>query len=219
VRGLGPRAVATCSIGDVCQRESLEVLTHVVTGLFPDRKENALPFMVAGAVLMRFAEVAKSDRSVDCRNDLAQSDVFGRACEGVPASDTALGLHEPSALQGEQDLFQVRLGESCSFGDVLDGSRTRIVGVQSQRQQGSTGIVASGGHSHVFIVGAMVPDRRGRAVKNLEWRMESRQSIRDSGNSRLREIAILAIRDYGKSRFWQSEMARQWQSSIMARWK
>jgi len=134
VRGLGPGAVAAGCIGDICERKSLEVLAHVIAGLFPDRKENTLPLMVAGAILMWFTEIAECDGSIDRRNDLAQPNVLRCARKGVPATDATFGPHESSAFQSEKDLFQVGLGKSRPFGDVLDRSRTWIVGVQSQRQ-------------------------------------------------------------------------------------
>jgi hypothetical protein len=49
----------------------------------------------------------------------------------------------------------------------------------------------------------MVPNRSGREVKNLEWRVGSIPAIRDSGNSRFRQFAIPAVRDSGSSRFRQ----------------
>jgi len=179
VRGLGPWTVATSRIGHVRQRKTFEVLTHVISGLLPDGKEYALPFMVTGAVLVRLTEVSESDRSVDRRNDLAQPDVLWCACEGVTAADTALGLHETGAFQSEEDLLQVGLRESCSFGDVLDRGRARIVGVKCQRQQRSTGIVTSGGHSHAFIVRASIPNRGRRGRKNLRSRICSKLHVRD----------------------------------------
>ena len=68
--------------------------------------------------------------------------------EDVAASDPAFGADETGPFEGEQDLLEVGLGEAGAFGDVAHRRRTLLVGVQCQRQQGSTRVVTSGGDAH-----------------------------------------------------------------------
>ena len=81
----------------------------------------------------------------------------GGAGEHVAAADAALGAHQPGALQGEQDLLEVGLGEAGALGDVADRCRARLVGVQGERQQRPAGIVTSGRHSHGSMLRAGPP--------------------------------------------------------------
>ena len=59
----------------------------------------------------------------------------GGAGQHVAAADAPLGAHEPGALEGEQDLLQVGLGEAGALGDVAHRRGARLVGVQRERQQ------------------------------------------------------------------------------------
>ena len=129
-------------VGDGRQRVAVEMVAHMSAGLLPDREQHALTLVVAGAILMRLAEVAERDRAVDGRDDRGQSNLLGWTVEDVAAAHPALGPHEPSAFQGEQDLFEVRLGESGAFGNVAH-RRGRLVPAQRERQQGPTGVVAA----------------------------------------------------------------------------
>lgn len=131
------------------------MVAHVVPGLFPDGQEDALPLMVAGSVLVGFAEITESDGPVDGRDDLGETNVARWTSQGVAAADPALGTDQTGALEGQEDLFEIGLGEAGAFGDVLHRSRSRISRVQSQRQKGATGIVPSGRHSHNVIVGTL----------------------------------------------------------------
>ena len=65
----------------------------------------------------------------------------GRAGQHVAAADAPLGAHQPGALEGEQDLLQVRLGEAGALGDVAHRRRPVGVGVEGQRQQRPAGVV------------------------------------------------------------------------------
>ncbi len=126
----------------------------MLAGLVPDRQQHALALVVAGAVLVGLAEVAERDRAVDGRHDLRQPDLLRRAGEHVAAADAALGAHQPGALQRQQDLLQVRLGQAGALGDVADRRRPAVVGVERERQQGPTGVVTSCRHLHAVIVGS-----------------------------------------------------------------
>ena len=86
------------------------MLAHHFAGFFPDRQEHALAFVIAGAVLMRLAKIAERDRTVNCRQDLGQSDLGGWPCQNVATAHATLGTHEPGPLECEEDLFEVWLG-------------------------------------------------------------------------------------------------------------
>ena len=89
-------------------------------------EQHALALVVAGPVLVGFAEVAGVDRPVDGGDDLGQGDGLGGPGEHVAAPDASLGAHEAHALQAEQDLLEVGLGESGALGEVAHrGGRLR----------------------------------------------------------------------------------------------
>ena len=83
------------------------------------------------------------------------------AGEHVAAADAALRPHEPGALEGEQDLLEVGLGEAGALGDVAHRGRALLVGVQRQREQRPAGVVTSGRDLH----GAIVRRRIGRPAR------------------------------------------------------
>ena len=78
------------------------MVTHVLTGLFPDRQQDALSLVITGPVGMRFAEVAEGDRTVDGRDDLGQTNVVRRTGQGVPAADTTLGPTSPAPFSARR---------------------------------------------------------------------------------------------------------------------
>jgi hypothetical protein len=94
------------------------MVTHVLTNFGPHTQENALPFVIAGPVTVRFAKVAGHDWPIDCGHDFSQCDGFGIASQNVATPDTTLGADEADAFQSEQDLFEVGLGESGAFSEV-----------------------------------------------------------------------------------------------------
>ena len=75
----------------------------------------------------------------------------GGAGQHVAAADAALGAHQPGALEGEQDLLEVRLGQAGALGDVAHRRRSRLVGVQGERQQRPAGVVTSGRDPHAHL--------------------------------------------------------------------
>ena len=140
----------------------------MLADLVPHREEHALALVVAGPVLVGLAEVADRDRTVDGGDDLGQADLLGRAGEHVAAPDPALGAHQPGALEREQDLLEVGLGEPGALGDVAHRRGPGLVGVQGERQQRPAGVVAPGRHPH----GAMLrADRRPStsALRPARW--------------------------------------------------
>jgi hypothetical protein len=52
--------------------ERVQVRPHVVTDFRPDRKQDALAFMVASSARMRFTEVTDNDGPIDGGDDLAE---------------------------------------------------------------------------------------------------------------------------------------------------
>ena len=111
--GASPRAASATDC-----RVKPRAAAHLLAGRLPDRQQHALALVVAGAVLVRLAEVAEADRAVDRGEDLAEADLRRAAGEHVAAADAALRPHQPGALQRQQDLLEVRLGDAGALGDV-----------------------------------------------------------------------------------------------------
>src|SRR5690606_13954970 len=87
-------------------------------------------------------EVPGPDRPVDRGDDLGERDLRRLAGEHVAAADPALGPHEPRALQREEDLLEVGLGEARALRDVPHRGGA-VVAVQRQRQQRPARVVTS----------------------------------------------------------------------------
>ena len=100
-------------------------------GLVPDAEQHALTLVVTGAVLVRLAEVAERDRAVDGRHDVGEQDLLGRTRQDVAAADAALRADETGALEGEQDLLEIRLRQGGAIGDVANRRRSGV-GVQRE---------------------------------------------------------------------------------------
>jgi hypothetical protein len=132
----------------VRQRERLEMPAHVLPDVRPHGEQHALALVITGPVLMGFAEIAGDDRAFHRADDLTEGDVLGMPGQHVAASDPALRANQARALEGQEDLLQVRLGESGALGNVSHRGRLRLAGVQRQRQQRSTGVVAPGRNLH-----------------------------------------------------------------------
>ena len=111
-----PRAI----VDDVGEGDGLEEAAHVLADVGPDREQHALALVVAGAVGVGLAEVAGHDRAVDGADDLGEADLLRVAGQDVAAADAPLRAHQTGALEGEEDLLEVRLGEARALGDVAD---------------------------------------------------------------------------------------------------
>ena len=141
------------------------MLAHVLAHVGPHRQEHALALVVAGAVLVGLAEVADRDRSVDRADDLAEGDGPRLASEHVAAAHAPLGPDEAGTLQREEDLLEVRLGQSGALGDVADRRRTGLLAVEREGQQRPAGVVPPRRHlDHTATVGAV---RLGTAVPEV----------------------------------------------------
>ena len=104
--------------------------------------------MIAGAVTVRLTKVAGHNWSVDGGDNLGQSDAAGVFGQNVATTDAPLRANEAYALQAEQNLFEVGLGESSALGEVTDRNRVVEVVTEREAQQRSAGVVTSGRHLH-----------------------------------------------------------------------
>ena len=118
VRRAGPRRTSSGGLGDSRKAVRIELGAHAQPDGIPDRKQHALAFVVASSVLVRLAEVAKCDGTVDGSHDHADRYLGGVAGHHVAAADTAFGTNESGTLEGEQDLLQVGLGQACPLCNV-----------------------------------------------------------------------------------------------------
>ena len=119
----------------------------------PHGQEDALPFVVAGAVGMGLAEVAGGDGPVHGGDDLGQADLLGQAGQDVATADAPFRAHQAGPLEGEEDLLEIGLGESGPLRDVPH--RGGVLGsVQGERKQGAAGVVATGRDSHALMLPA-----------------------------------------------------------------
>ncbi len=145
----------------VCDRERIEMSAHVLTDLLPDAEQDALALVLTRPVLVRASEISRRDRTVDSGDDLPKRYLRRRPREHVPAPDAALGPHEPGALQGEEDLLQVRLREPRPVGDVPHGGGAELVGVERERQQSAAGVITARRNLHdQMLPGGPVAGRR-----------------------------------------------------------
>jgi hypothetical protein len=154
----------------VGQGEARQVLAHVIADVGPDAQEHALALVVAGAVLVGFAEITGDDRPVNGRNDLGERDALCRARQHVAATDAALGAHETDAFEAQKDLFEVGLGQARSLGEVADRGRRGEVGPQGEAQQRTAGVVTPGRNSHGHILPSKGHENAGHArTRTFVW--------------------------------------------------
>ena len=121
---------------------------HVLSQFGPDGQKDALALVVAGSVLVGFAEVSRLYRSVDGADDLAERDVVRRSGQDVAATHASLGTNQARPLEGEQDLLEIGLRQTGALGYVPDRCRLGLPGMQRQGEQSSAGVVAPGGNLH-----------------------------------------------------------------------
>jgi hypothetical protein len=97
---------------------------------------------------MGLAEVAGGDGSVDRAHDLPKGDLGRVAGQHVAAPDPPLRPHQACALEGEQDLLEVGLGETGALCDVAHRRGSGLVQMQGEGEEGPARVVAPGGHLH-----------------------------------------------------------------------
>ncbi len=148
-RSGGGRDLALGPGHHVGQIERVEVGAHVLAQVGPDGEQHALSLVVAGPVLVGEPEVTGHDGPVDRGDDLGQGDLLGWPGQHVAAADPPLGTDQAGALQGQQDLLEVGLGQAGALGDVPDRGGALPVRVEGQRQQRPAGIVTSSRYLHV----------------------------------------------------------------------
>ena len=113
----------------------------------PDGEQHALPFVVAGTILVRLAKVPHHDGAIYRTHDLGEGDFVGRASQYVAAAHPTFGADQPGALEGEKDLLEVGLGEHGSVRDVSHRG-WGAVGVHRERKQRPACVVTTGRHLH-----------------------------------------------------------------------
>ena len=91
----------------------------------------------------------------------------GGAGQHVAAADAPLRAHQAGALEGEQDLLEVGLGEAGALGDVAHRRRACLVGVQREREQRPAGVVTPRRHLHAGHRTAGVRSADGRCRDRL----------------------------------------------------
>ena len=96
----GDRLLAPNPADHVRNGVGVKVFSHVLTDGGPHGEQDALPLVVAGAPLVRLTKITDDDRAVDSSNNLAQGELVRRVRQHVPATYTALGTDQASALQG-----------------------------------------------------------------------------------------------------------------------
>ena len=129
----GARGFALCPFDHLGQTVIAEVDPHVFADFGPYRQQDALSFVVAGAVLMRLTEIARLDRAVDSADDLRQRDRFRLAGQDIAASDAALRPHQPGTFQRQEDLLEVGLRKAGPRRDVTNRLGRRLLRVKGER--------------------------------------------------------------------------------------
>ena len=100
-------------------------------------------------------------------DDVGQGDLLRRAGQHVAAADAPLRAHEPGALQGQQDLLEVGLGEAGALGDVAH--RRRPARRRAARARpGPGGVVAPRRHLH-RAASYEAPAGDGRRCARRRW--------------------------------------------------
>jgi len=139
------------------------VLAHVISDVGPNPEQDALALVITGAILVWLAKVAGRDGSIDRGHDLGQRDGLGGPGQHVAAADAALRADEPYAFQAQENLFEVRLGETGAFGEVANRGGLAVVVAKGQTEQRPTGVVPPCGYSHGAILSRVGLVFRGRA--------------------------------------------------------
>ena len=141
------------------------MLAHELARFVPHGDQHALTLVVARPVAVWLTEVADRDRPVDGRDDLRQLNPGRVPRQHVTATDATLRAHQAGAFQGQQDLLEVGLWETGALGDVANGRRPDVVGVQGEREQRAARIVTSSRHAHTDNLGPQgYGDRRMPSV-------------------------------------------------------
>ena len=104
----------------------------MLTDLGPQRQQDALALVVTGAVGVGLAEVTGDDGTFDRAHDLGHGDGPRTPRQDVAAADTPLGADQAGALEGEQDLLQIGLGEGGALRDVADRGGLALARMQRQ---------------------------------------------------------------------------------------
>ncbi len=120
------------------------MISHVVAHFGPYREQGALALVVAGPVFVGLAKVTRHDWPIDGSDNLTEGQLLGWAGQDVTPANAALTGNDSGALEREQDLFQVGLGESGALRDVSDRGRATLFFVEGEAEQRTAGVVTSG---------------------------------------------------------------------------
>lgn len=77
-----------------------------------------MAFVITRAVLVWLTEVTDHDGTIDRADDRSEGHFLWRTGQHVATADSTLGADQARALQREEDLFEVGLGERGSLSDV-----------------------------------------------------------------------------------------------------
>ena len=88
------------------------------TDVIPNGEKDTLSFVVTRAVGMRLTKVSRHDRTIDGADNVRQADLLGGMGQDIAASHPTFRSHQTCAFEGEENLFEVWLGESGAFSNV-----------------------------------------------------------------------------------------------------
>ena len=120
------------------------MLSHVLACEVPDGQQHALSFVVAGTILVRLAEIAERDRSINCGDDLGEANLICGSRKYVSTTHAALALDQPRTFKCKENLLQIGLRQTCAVSNVADAGWPGGILMQSERQQGPTCIISTG---------------------------------------------------------------------------
>lgn len=133
----------------VSQGVTQQVIAHVGADVGPHPEEDALTFVVTGPIAVRLAKVTGHNGPVHGGDNFGQGDVVGVAGQDVPTANTSLGTYEADALQDQENLLEIRLGETRSRSQISHRSGREGGFVERERQQRATGVITASGNLHV----------------------------------------------------------------------
>lgn len=102
------------------------MLAHLLADFSPDGQQDALTLVIAGPVGVRLAEIAGLDGPVHGAHDLTEVDVLRRPGQHVATADAPLRADQTGPFEGQQDLFEVGLGQPGALGDIAHRGRAAI---------------------------------------------------------------------------------------------
>ena len=128
----------------------------MLADLFPDSEQDALALVLAGAVLVRPAEVpaaiGPSTAATICPRVISEGGLRGR----IPPRPR-LDRTRPAPFRASKYLLEDKAGVGRSFGYVTNRSRAKLLGVQRQRQKRAAGVIAPSRDLHGQMLSGVDP--------------------------------------------------------------